>query len=113
MIYFLKTTYSLFFYILIFFSTLSYALSDELDIILGATTKHYCSCLFVSELSKERCDRMFERSISNAVSEPELISEIKKIEVKIESFSKEISMQVEDKLVKSIYAGKKGCYLDN
>jgi hypothetical protein len=56
---------------------------------------------------------MFERAISNAVSEPELINEIKKIEVKIESFSKEISMQVEDKLVKSIYAGKKGCYLDN
>ena len=113
MIYFLKITYSLFLYILIFFSTLSHVLSDELDIILGATTKHYCSCLFVSELSKEQCDIMFQRSISNAVSEPELINQIKTIEIQIESTSKEISMQVEDKIVRSVFAGKKGCYLDN
>jgi len=108
---FLTLPYNLFIGIILFFFILSQPHADELDILLGATTKHYCSCLFVSELSKETCDEMFNRSIANAVPEPELVKSVKQIQINI--LSNEVLMEVEGKSIKSLYAEKKGCHLDN
>jgi len=111
--FFIKLFYSLFLYISINFFFLSNAYSDQLDIILGATTKHYCTCIFISNLSREQCDKMFDRSISNTVTDSELIETIKQTKIQVNQTLKEVAMSTPDKSVKSVYAMEKGCHLDN
>ena len=86
--------------------------ADELGIFLGAVSKHYCTCIFVSELEPFYCNTMLENLITSSLEDSELASASKEMKVDVNSDIYEINISIADRGVKSVFNGKKGCYLD-
>ena len=61
---------------LIFFLKINYIFADETLIGLNASAKHYCTCLFISNMEQEYCDTSYDL-IMSASTNNDLFKQIK------------------------------------
>ena len=107
-----KIQYILFLIIPIFLFPLSKGNSDELGIFIGAVSKHYCTCIFVSELQPDRCSDALNNLMAPVLEDSGLASAANQMDVDIDAGKLVVSVSIGDRGVKSVFNGKKGCYLD-
>ena len=94
---------------LIFLLKINYAIADETIIGLNATAKHYCTCIFISNMEKEYCDSSYDL-IMSASTDEDLLKQIKMLGYKADFEKEEIIIEYEDYKIKSTYSEKTGCY---
>ena len=94
---------------LIFLLKINYAISDDTLIGLNATAKHYCTCIFISNMEKEYCDSSYDL-IMSASTDGDLLKQIKMLGYEADFEKEEIIIEYEDYKIKSIFSEKAGCY---
>ena len=62
---------------LIIFSIPKNLAADDMLINLNATAKHYCTCIFISNLDNDSCDEAYDRIIYGSINNYELVDQIK------------------------------------
>ena len=107
-----KTQYILFLLISILFFSINNSFSDETGIFIGAISKHYCTCIFVSKLNPDHCSNSLNNFMEPVLKDPNIANAANAMKVDIDAETLEVSVSLEDRAVKSIFNGKKGCYLD-
>ena len=107
-----KTQYILFLLITVLIFTLKNASSDETGIFIGAVSKHYCTCVFISELQTDYCSDTLNNFMEPALEDPNLANAASAMKVDIDAETLTVKVFVGDRGVKSIFNGEKGCYLD-
>ncbi len=107
-----KTQYILFLLISILIFPINNAFSDETGIFIGAVSKHYCTCVFVSKLNPDHCSDSLNNFMEQVLEDPNLANAVNVMKVDIDAETLVVSVSVEDRAVQSIFNGKKGCYLD-
>ena len=98
---------------LLIFLNLKNVFADETLIGLNATAKHYCNCLFVSELNEEYCDIAYDRLFSVSLNDQELIEQLKLVEYTIDDEEKEIKIEFDKYKITSKFSENTGCYFNN
>ena len=107
---FLKNFYYIITFItLIFLIKVNYAIADATLIGLNATAKHYCTCIFISNMEKEYCDSSYDL-IMSASTDADLLKQIKMLGYEADFENKEIIIEYEDYKIKSTFSEKTGCY---
>ena len=107
---FLKNFYYIITFItLIFLSKINYAIADDTLIGLNATAKHYCTCIFISNMKKEYCDSSYDLIMSASVDE-DLLKQIKMLGYETDFEKEEIIIEYEDYKIKSTFSESTGCY---
>lgn len=109
---FKKIQYILFLIISILIFPLSNSLADETGIFIGAVSKHYCTCIFVSELHPGKCSNTLNNFMEPVLEDPNIAGAANAMQVDIDAEILTVSVSIGDRKVKSIFNGKKGCYLD-
>tara|TARA_Y100000590_G_scaffold209465_1_gene237334 strand:- start:935 stop:1276 length:342 start_codon:yes stop_codon:yes gene_type:complete len=94
---------------LIFLLKINYAISDGTLISLNATAKHYCTCIFISNMDKEYCDSSYDL-IMSASTDEDLLKQIKMLGYKADFEKEEIIIEYEGYEIKSTFSEKTGCY---
>ena len=94
---------------LIFLLKINYAITDDTLIGLNATAKHYCTCLFISNMEKEYCDSSYDL-IMSASTDEDLLKQIKILGYEADFEKKEIIIKYEGYEIKSTFSEKTGCY---
>ena len=94
---------------LIFLIKINSAIADDTLIGLNATAKHYCTCIFISNMEKEYCDSSYDL-IMSASTDEDLLKQIKMLGYKADFEKEEIIIEYEDYKIKSIFSEKAGCY---
>ncbi len=84
--------------------------SDETLIGLNASAKHYCVCIFISEMKSSFCDEAYDRIIGASVSDDELFSQIKLLGYNKDEEKKEISIEYGEYKIVSVFTEETGCY---
>jgi hypothetical protein len=107
-----KTQYILFLLLSILIFTINNSFSDETGIFIGAVSKHYCTCIFVSKLNPDHCSDSLNNFMEQVLEDPNLASAANSMKVDIDADAFEVSVSLGDRAVQSIFNGKKGCYLD-
>ena len=107
-----KTQYILFLLISILIFPINNVFSDETGIFIGAISKHYCTCIFVSKLNPDHCSNSLNNFMETVLEDPNLANAANAMKVDIDAETFSVSVSVGDRAVKSIFNGKKGCYLD-
>ena len=107
-----KKPYILFLLISIIIFMNNLVRADELGIFLGAVSKHYCVCIFVSELEPTHCIGMLDNLMATTLENEQLASIAQEMKVDVDADISVISVSVSDRGVKSVFNGEKGCYLD-
>jgi len=107
---FLKNFYYIITFItLIFLLKINYAIADDTLIGLNATAKHYCTCIFISNMEKEYCDLSYDLIMSASVDEA-LLKQIKMLGYKADFEKEEIIIEYENYNIKSTFSENTGCY---
>jgi len=107
---FLKNFYYIITFItLIFLLKINYAIADDTLIGLNATAKHYCTCIFISNMEKEYCDSSYDL-IMSASTDEDLLKQIKMLGYEADFEKEEIIIEYEDYKIKSTFSEKTGCY---
>ena len=112
MILFKKLQYILFLIISILNFPLISSFADETGIFIGAVSKHYCTCIFVSELHPGKCSDTLNNFMEPVLEDPNIAGAANAMKVDIDAEIFTVSVLIGDRGVKSIFSGKKGCYLD-
>ena len=107
-----KAQYILFLFISILIFSMNNVFSDDTGIFIGAVSKHYCTCIFVSELNPNQCSDSLNNFMEQILEDPNLANAANTMKVDIDAESLVVSVTIEDRAVQSIFNGKKGCYLD-
>ena len=107
-----KTQYILFLLISISIFTINNASSDDTGIFIGAISKHYCTCIFVSKLNPDHCSDSLNNFMEQVLEDPNLANVANTMKVDIDAGILAVSVSIGDRAVKSVFNGKKGCYLD-
>ena len=94
---------------LIFLLKINYVMADDTLIGLNATAKHYCTCIFISNLEKDYCDSSYDL-IMSASTDEDLLKQIKMLGYEADFEKKEIIIKYEDYMIKSIFSEETGCY---
>ena len=94
---------------LIFFLKINYIFVDETLIVLNASAKHYCTCLFISNMEQEYCDTSYDL-IMSASTNNDLFKQIKMLGYEADFEKKEIIIEYEDYNIKSTFSEETGCY---
>ena len=94
---------------LIFLLKINYVMADDTLIGLNATAKHYCTCIFISNLEKDYCDSSYDL-IMSASTDEELLKQIKMLGYEADFEKKEIIIKYEDYMIKSTFSEETGCY---
>jgi len=94
---------------LIFFLKINYTFADETLIGLNASAKHYCTCLFISNMEGEYCDTSYDL-IMSASTNNDLFKQIKMLGYEADFEKKEIIIKYEDYNIKSSFSEETGCY---
>ncbi len=84
-------------------------MADDTLIGLNATAKHYCTCIFISNMEKENCDSSYDL-IMSASTDEDLLKQIKMLGYKADFEKEEIIIEYEDYKIKSTFSEKNGCY---
>jgi hypothetical protein len=109
---FKKKPYILFLLISIIIFMSNLAKADELGIFLGAVSKHYCTCIFVSELEPSHCNQMLDNLMATTLENSQLSEVAQEMTVDVDTAILVISVSVSNRGVRSVFNGEKGCYLD-
>ena len=107
-----KTQYILFLLLSILIFPINNAFSDETGIFIGAVSKHYCTCIFISKLNPDHCSDSLNNFMEQVLEDPNLANAANSMKVDIDADAFEVSVSLENRAVQSIFNGKKGCYLD-
>ena len=94
---------------LIFLLKINYIMADDTLIGLNATAKHYCTCIFISNLQKDYCDTSYDL-IMSASTDEDLLKQIKILGYKADFGKKEIIIEYEEYKIKSTFSEETGCY---
>ena len=94
---------------LIFLLKINYSIADDTLIGLNATAKHYCTCIFISNLEKDYCDSSYDL-IMSASTDEDLLKQIKMLGYEADFEKKEIIIQYENYKIKSTFSEETGCY---
>ena len=94
---------------LIFLLKINYVMADDTLIGLNATAKHYCTCIFISNMEKEYCDSSYDL-IMSASTDEDLLKQIKMLGYKADFEKEEIIIEYEGYKIKSTFSEKIGCY---
>ena len=94
---------------LIFSFKVNYLMADTTLIGLNATAKHYCTCIFISNMDKEYCDSSYDL-IMSASTDEDLLKQIKMLGYKADFEKEEIIIEYESYEIKSTFSEKTGCY---
>ena len=94
---------------LIFLLKINYAIADDTLIGLNATAKHYCTCIFISNMEKDYCNISYDL-IMSASTDEDLLKKIKILGYNADFEKKEIIIKYEDYEIKSTFSEEKGCY---
>ena len=94
---------------LIFLLKINYVMADDTLIGLNATAKHYCTCIFISNLEKDYCDSSYDL-IMSASTDEDLLKQIKMLGYEADFEKKEIIIKYEDYKIKSTFSEETGCY---
>ena len=84
-------------------------MADDTLIGLNATAKHYCTCIFISNMETDYCDSSYDR-IMTASTDEDLLKQIKMLGYKADFEKKEIIIKYEDYNIKSNFSEETGCY---
>ena len=84
-------------------------MADDTLIGLNATAKHYCVCIFISNLEKGYCDSSYDL-IMSASTDEDLLKQIKMLGYKADFEKEEIIIEYEGYEIKSTFSEKTGCY---
>ena len=109
---FKKIQYILFLIISILFFPLNNGFADQTGIFIGAVSKHYCTCIFVSELHPGTCSNTLNNFMEPVLEDPNIAVAVNAMKVDIDAEIFTVSVSIGDRKVKSIFNGKKGCYLN-
>lgn len=107
-----KKQYILFLLLSIIIFPINNTFSDDTGIFIGAVSKHYCTCIFVSKLNPDHCSDSLNNFMEQVLEDPNLANTANSMKVDIDADTYVVSVSVGDRAVKSIFNGKKGCYLD-
>ena len=94
---------------LIFLLKINYVMADDTLIGLNATAKHYCTCIFISNLETNYCDSSYDL-IMSASTDEDLLKQIKILGYKADFEKKEIIIEYEEYKIKSTFSEETGCY---
>ena len=94
---------------LIFLLKINYTLADDTLIGLNATAKHYCTCIFISNMEREYCDSAYDL-IMSASTDEDLLKQIKMLGYKADFEKEEIIIEYEGYEIKSTFSEETGCY---
>ena len=94
----------------------SYLLADERNeaiVIMNASSKHFCNCIFISEMSLDFCNESYQRVISATLHESYEDSIISNFELNINEENKYV--EIKNGLYSSVsfFNDQKGCYFKN
>ena len=107
---FLKNFYYIITFItLIFLLKINYSIADDTLIGLNATAKHYCTCIFISNMEKEYCDSSYDL-IMSASTDEDLLKQIKMLGYEADFENEEIIIEYEEYKIKSTFSEETGCY---
>ncbi len=95
---------------LIFLFKVNYLMADTTLVGLNATAKHYCTCIFISNMEKEYCDSAYDLIIGAAMNDEELLKQIKMLGYTTDFEKNEIIIEYEDYKIKSTFSEETGCY---
>ena len=102
--------------ICIFTTFCSYLLADERNeaiVIMNASSKHFCNCIFISEMSLDFCNESYQRVISATLHESHEDSIISNFEINIDEENKYVEIKNELYSSVSFFNDQKGCYFKN
>ena len=101
-------------YILCLFQ--SYLLADDKNeaiVIMNATSKHFCNCIFISEMNIDFCNDSYQRVISTTLNESYEASFISSFEINIDKKKQYAEVKSEFYSSLSHFDDEKGCYFKN
>lgn len=107
-----KKQYILFLLLSIIIFPINNTFSDDTGIFIGAVSKHYCTCIFVSKLNPDHCSDSLNNFMEQVLEDPNLANTANSMKVDIDADTYVVSVSVGERAVQSIFNGKKGCYLD-
>jgi len=94
---------------LIFLLKINYIMADDTLIGLNATAKHYCTCIFISNLETDYCDSSYDL-IMSASTDEDLLKQIKMLGYEADFEKKEIIIEYGEYKIKSTFSEETGCY---
>jgi len=94
----------------------SYLLADDKNeaiVIMNATSKHFCNCIFISEMNIDFCNESYQRVISTTLNDSYEASFISSFEINIDDNRKNTEVKSEFYSSVSHFDDEKGCYFKN
>jgi len=94
----------------------SYLLADERNeaiVIMNASSKHFCNCIFISEMHIDFCNESYQRVIGATLNEDNEISLISNFDLKIDETKHYVEISSEFYSSVSYFSNEKGCYFKN
>ena len=94
----------------------SYLLADDKNeaiVIMNATSKHFCNCIFISEMNIDFCNDSYQRVISTTLNESYEASFISSFEINIDKKKQYAEVKSEFYSSLSHFDDEKGCYFKN
>ena len=94
----------------------SYLLADDKNeaiVIMNATSKHFCNCIFISEMSIDFCKDSYQRVISTTLNDSHEASFISSFEINIDEKKQYAEVKSEFYSSVSYFRDEKGCYFKN
>ena len=94
----------------------SYLLADDRNeaiVIMNATSKHFCNCIFISEMNIDFCNDSYQRVISTTLNESYEASFISSFEINIDEKKQNAEVKSEFYSSVSHFDDEKGCYFKN
>ena len=105
---------SIILYIFTMFS--SYLLADERNeaiVIMNASSKHFCNCIFISEMKLDFCNESYQRVISATLNEGHNDPIISNFKLNVDEKNKYVEIKNELYSSVSFFNDEKGCYFKN
>ena len=95
---------------LIIFSIPKNLAADDMLINLNATAKHYCTCIFISNLDSDSCDEAYDRIIYGSINNYELVDQIKIIGHEVDLENNSILIDYNEYNIRVKFTNETGCY---
>ncbi len=94
----------------------SYLLADDKNeaiVIMNATSKHFCNCIFISEMNIDFCNDSYKRVIGTTLNESYETFFISSFEINIDEKKQNAEVKSEFYSSVSHFDNEKGCYFKN
>ena len=94
----------------------SFLLADDKNeaiVLMNATSKHFCNCIFISEMNIGFCNDSYQRVIGETLNESYEASFISSLEINIDEKKQKTEVKSEFYSSVSHFDDEKGCYFKN